>query len=372
MLGTILSGALKIARHPAIAGLSRRVRALIIAGVLFVALFVLLLTLPVPYVVLSPGPTCNTLSSCEINGRSYPVIGISGIETNKTRGNLNLTTVNQTTQSITAFEAVKGWLRHDEVVVPTSAVQAPGQSQKQLDQQNTQEFTQSQDDATAAALCELKYPKGFGVQSVPAKSASTGKLEAGDLFVSVDGQPADTQAKLQKILTAGHAGQTVQVAVKRQTTTVGRTVPATESITLGAAPKGQQGGRLGVLITTGCLAPFTVDLGLGNEIGGPSAGMMFALGIIDKVGPTDLTGGRFIAGTGTIDPAGNVGAIGGIQLKMIAARDKGASVFLAPAGNCSDVRGNIPAGLEVVKVSTLSQALSDLAVIRRGGHPAGC
>jgi PDZ domain-containing protein len=106
--------------------------------------------------------------------------------------------------------------------------------------------------------------------------------------------------------------------------------------------------------------PFNVDLGLGNQIGGPSAGMMFALGIIDKVGKIDLTHGRFIAGTGTIDSQGKVGPIGGIQLKMIAARNAGATIFLAPSGNCNDVNGAIPGGLDVVKVSTLHDAVTDL------------
>jgi PDZ domain-containing protein len=88
--------------------------------------------------------------------------------------------------------------------------------------------------------------------------------------------------------------------------------------------------------------------------------MMFALGILDKVGTTNLTQGRFIAGTGTIDADGTVGAIGGIQLKMIAARRAGASVFLAPAANCADVRGAVPAGLRVVRVSTLHGAVTAL------------
>ena len=109
-----------------------------------------------------------------------------------------------------------------------------------------------------------------------------------------------------------------------------------------------------------------------NQIGGPSAGLMFALGIIDKVGPEDLTDGRFIAGTGTIDPAGKVGAIGGIALKMIAARDKGASVFLAPADNCGDVTGNVPDGLQVVKVSTLHEAVGDLEKLEKGQSVPGC
>ncbi len=143
-------------------------------------------------------------------------------------------------------------------------------------------------------------------------------------------------------------------------------------VTLGPPPKGKQGARFGIEVSTTCLAPVTIDLGLANQIGGPSAGLMFALGIMDKIGSQDLTKGRFIAGTGTIDATGKVGPIGGIQLKMIAARDKGASVFLAPAGNCSDVRKATPAGLKVVKVDALHGAVQDLLKIEKGRSVPGC
>ena len=141
----------------------------------------------------------------------------------------------------------------------------------------------------------------------------------------------------------------------------------TVNIKLGPPDSGSTGATMGVGVTPApqCLMPYEVDLGLGDKIGGPSAGLMFTLGIIDKIGDPkkyDLTQGRFIAGTGTIDAKGNVGEIGGIQLKMIAAHDAGATMFLAPAGNCSDVRGAIPSGLQVVRVATLSDAVHDLLV----------
>ena len=334
----------------AFAGLSRRVRTLIIAGVVFIVLFVLALTMPVPYVILTPGPTFNTLGSA--NGKS--IITIDGRDTSKTSGHLNLTTVNVTTQSISAFQAFSGWLAHDQVVVPRSAVYPPNQTTSQTNAQNIQMFVEAQDSATQAALRQLGYPVGVSVAATVKGEGSAGKLEVQDQFVSVDGVTTTTVSQLTKALAAESPGSTVPVVVKR----AGKDV--TENITLGQPDKGKQGATLGVALEVGHFAPFTVDLGLANEIGGPSAGLMFALGIIDKVGPTNLTKGEFIAGTGTIDSSGNVGAIGGIALKMIAARDKGASVFLAPAGNCTDVRGAIPSGLDVVKVSTLKGATQDL------------
>jgi PDZ domain-containing protein len=349
----------------AFVGLSRRVRTLIVAAVLFVAALVLLIALPVPYVILSPGPTYNTLGQDE---HGNEIIVIKGTTADQTTGNLNMTTVNVTTGKLTALQAFVGWLNSEEEVVPRSAVYPPGESEQQVQQQNTADFAQSQDSATAAAFCELGYPVGFGVLTVTPDGPSAGKLKAGDEFVSVNGQPADSYAKLTSVMKTQTPGETVPVVVKRQGETV------TQQITLGAPPQGRTGATLGVEINDGttCLAPFEVDLGLGNEIGGPSAGLMFALGIMDKVGTDNLTEGRFIAGTGTIDDSGNVGPIGGIQLKMIAARDAGATIFLAPTQNCADVVGATPKGLDVVKVDTLHHAVQYLDDLHAGKPVPHC
>lgn len=347
----------------AFASLSRRVRTLSIAGALFVVLFVLALTMPVPYVILSPGPTYNTLGA---DDGGNTIIMIDGKKPNSTSGHLNLTTVSISNESVTPFQVIAAWLEHDEVVVPRTSVYPPGVSQQKTNQQNTQDFLDSQDSATAAALCELHYPKGFGVLKVSADGPSHGILDPGDFIRTVDGHPAGSATALATVLSAAKPGRTAVVDVIRNRR------PAALKVTLGPPLSGRTGARLGVTVTSGCLAPFTVDLGLGNQIGGPSAGLMFALGIMDKVGTVDLTGGRFIAGTGTIDANGKVGPIGGIQLKMIAARDKGATVFLAPAGNCADVRKATPSGLRVVRVSTLHGAVQDLLAIEKGRPVPGC
>jgi len=117
--------------------------------------------------------------------------------------------------------------------------------------------------------------------------------------------------------------------------------------------------------------PFPVTISVG-DIGGPSAGLMFALGIIDKLTPMDLTGGKFIAGTGEITGGGQVQPIGGIQQKMVGARDAGATIFLTPAANCPDTKGAVPAGLRLVKVSTLAQAVTYLEAIKAGQAVPSC
>jgi PDZ domain-containing protein len=128
---------------------------------------------------------------------------------------------------------------------------------------------------------------------------------------------------------------------------------------------------MGVEIEQQYKFPFNVKFSVG-DIGGPSAGMMFALGIVDKLTTMDLTGGKFIAGTGEITASGQVQAIGGIQQKMVGARNAGATYFLTPASNCSDTKGAVPAGLHLVKVSTLSQAVTYLEDIKAGQAVPSC
>jgi Lon-like protease len=343
--------------------LSRRVRTLVVAGVLFVVLFVLALVLPVPYVILSPGPTYNTLATDTAGNQ---IITVDGTRTARTTGNLNLTTVEVTTTSVSAFQALSGWLKGDEETVPRSAVYPPGQSTAQTNAQNTAAFTDSQDSAITAAACELGYPKKFGVEGVIVPGPSSGHLQPADVIDTVDGTSVTTARQLVNRLGSIPAGTDVALDISRggQAKTV--------HVTLGKPLGHRSGGSLGITAGQVCAAPYTVDLGLGNQIGGPSAGLMFALGIMDKVGPRNLTGGRFIAGTGTIDASGQVGPIGGIQLKMIAARAAGATVFLAPAGNCSDVVGATPAGLQVVKVTSLHGAVQDLLALQKGQQVPGC
>ena len=349
----------------AFASLSRRLRTLIIAGLAFIVLIVLAFTMPVPYVVLSPGPTCNTIGSgadCD----TTTIIVIDGTTTNSTTGHLNLTTVNVTLTKQTAFSVLSAWLSSDEVVVPSSSVNTPGESQQQINQQNTNDFTESQDNAVAAAGCELGYPKQPGIVTVSSPGPSFGKLKPADVVKSVDGTPTPTPTALTTALGKLAQGATATLQIVRE----GK--PQSVSITLGAPLKPGGNGSLGVGLGTVCQFPFSVQLGLGSQIGGPSAGMMFALGIMDKVGKVDLTHGEFIAGTGTIDPDGNVGPIGGIALKMLGARRAGATVFLAPADNCTDVRGAIPSGLDVIKVTTLHDAVLSLEALHAGKPVAHC
>jgi PDZ domain-containing protein len=189
-----------------------------------------------------------------------------------------------------------------------------------------------------------------------------GVLKAGDAITAVDGKPVTAPSSLTGLINSHPAGSTLIVTIDRNGTTQQVRVGTKESA--GHAV-------MGVEIEQQYKFPFTVTITVGN-IGGPSAGTMFALGIIDKLTKDNLTGGRFIAGTGEITASGQVQAIGGIQQKMVGAREAGATIFLTPASNCSNTTGAVPAGLRLVKVSTLSQAVDYLEDIKAGKPVPGC
>jgi len=187
-------------------------------------------------------------------------------------------------------------------------------------------------------------------------------LKAGDIIESVDGKPVTGESSLSSLITAHPAGSVLTLTVLRSGKTMSLQITTKES---GGTP------IIGVQVQEQYQFPFKVTINVG-AIGGPSAGMMFALGIIDKLTAMNLTGGKFIAGTGEITASGQVQPIGGIQQKMVGARDAGATIFLTPAGNCSDTAGAVPAGLRIVKVSTLDQAISDLEAIKAGKAVPSC
>jgi Lon-like protease len=343
--------------------MSRRSLTLLIAGIATVVAIAVSVLVPVPYVILGPGPTLNTLGSYS----GQPLITISGHSTHPTSGHLNMVTVSLEGGpgvNINIYGALVAWLNPSEAVVPESELYPPGQSAQQTQQQDTAEMTSSQETAQAAAFSALHIPyqtQVAVVQTVPNTPAFS-VLKAGDVITAVDGTPVTGESSLTSLITSHPAGTLLRLTVLRG----GKTVPV-------QVRSKESAGHpiIGVMVQEQYKFPFMVRISVGN-IGGPSAGMMFALGIIDKLTSLNLTGGKFIAGTGEITPSGQVQPIGGIQQKMVGARDAGATVFLAPAGNCADTQGAVPAGLRVVKVSTLQGAISDLEALKAGKPVPSC
>jgi Lon-like protease len=344
--------------------MSRRSLTLAIAGLATVAAIAVAVLFPVPYVILTPGPTLNTLGK---DSSGQPLISITGHPTYPPTGHLNLVTISYQGgpgSNMNIFQALRGWLSPSEAVVPQSELFPPGQTAQQTQAQDTEQMASSQELATAAALTQLhiKYQTQVEVLSTVAGYPASHVLKSGDVIEAVDGKPVTGESSLSSMITAHPVGSTVQLEVLR----------AGKTLTIPVASKSSGGSAvIGVQVQEQYKFPFNVHISVG-DIGGPSAGMMFALGIIDMLTPLNLTGGKFIAGTGEITAAGQVQPIGGIQQKMVGARDAGATVFLAPAGNCADTAGAVPAGLRVVKVSTLSQAVSDLEAIKAGKPVMSC
>jgi PDZ domain-containing protein len=343
--------------------MSRRVLTLITGAVLLLALLVGGSQLPVPYAELGPGPTLDTLG---VDQSGHEIIQLTDRAPDRTSGHLNLTTVS-VRDRLDLLGALRGWLDPDRAVVPREEIFPPGQTQQQTDEKNTQDFVTSQNSAELAALAYLKLAEVV-VSQVPDDSPSHGKLAAKDVLVSVQGQKVTDVAQLGTILRATKPGATVTVAYER-----GDKAATTQiTTTAGTDDAGRSRAVLGIGVTLQSTAKFHVKIALDDRIGGPSAGLMFALGILEKLGADDLTGGRFIAGTGTINLDGSVGPIGGIPLKLIAAKDKGATAFLVPAGNCAEASRKPPAGLRLIKVDSLSGAVSALDALRTGQPTPAC
>jgi Lon-like protease len=341
--------------------MSRRLVTMSVGAVMLLVFGIIGAQLPVPYAALSPGPTLDTLGSVG----EQEIISVDGRTPNKTAGHLNLTTVS-VTDGLHLFSALRGWLDGEISVVPRAEIVPPDKTPEQVDQENTQAFTDSENAAVVAALHELKMPDKVVISSIAGDSSpSKGKLKVRDVLTSVDNQPVTDLDGLTKLLTAREPGKKIKVEYERDHK------PGSAEVTLTKATN-RGGAALGITVDYRPVAPYDIDIKVGEDIGGPSAGLMFALGILEKVGPTELTGGKFIAGTGTIDDGGNVGPIGGIPLKMIAAREQGAVVFLVPADNCPEARGDAPDGLQLVKVTSLHQSLTALQTLREGGNPEGC
>ncbi len=346
------------------APISNQLATLLIAGACVLAGLVVAAVTTVPYVALTPGPTINTLG--KLSGKE--LIQVTGRRTYPAGGNLNLVTVSYTggpNTDFNIFSALRAWLTPDDAVVPASEIYSPGQTQQQVVQQDTQQMLGSQQDATAAALCYLhiNFKVVDKVASTSKGTPAYGVLHPGDVITAVDGTPVDCHHNIVNMIRDRKPGAPVTLTIDRKG--VARTIRlATKDV--GGQPV------VGVaLAPSSYVFPFTIKINLTN-IGGPSAGLMFALGIVDKLTPDNLTGGRFIAGTGEISPAGAIEPIGGIQQKMAGARSAGATIFLAPAANCPDTVGAVPAGLRVVKVSTLAGAVQDLTAIKSGRPVPSC
>ncbi len=315
-----------------------------------------LMTLPSGYVIERPGQVFNVMGEID----EKPVISAKDIKTFDSKTRLDITTVSLLGNRDSTpgwLQVLAAWIDPEQVVLPLDEVYPPQLSTEQVRAESTAQMEVSQQDAIAAALSELGYKldRQLYVASVIADTPASKKLVAGDYLIAVGSQPVATYEELrEQIQLAG--GKPVVIRVLRD--------GKSQSFELTPQQK-DDGWVIGAMVGYVYDFPVDIELQLG-DVGGPSGGLIFALGIYDVLTEGSLAGSSHIAGTGTISADGKVGPIGGIELKLIAAKNSGAELFLAPAGNCSEVIGQIPQGLSVVIVDDLKSALSAIADFNSG------
>jgi PDZ domain-containing protein len=325
--------------------MTRRTATLAFAGAILVVLVAVAALLPVPYVVYSPGPVENALGD--------GVISVDGAETFDTEGVLNLTTVGVTPADVRLdlLSALQAWVDPSRAIIPRDRIYGPDETAEQVREENARFMQRSQDSAKVAALRELGYdvPETVVIEMVVDDSPADGTLEPADIVEEVDGEPVESPQDVVNAVRAHEPGETVDVVVNRGGESLTFTVDTVKS--------DEGHAQVGAGVGVGYEFPVQIDINIPERIGGPSAGMIFALAIYDTLTPGAMLEGLRIAGTGEINGDGAIGAIGGIQQKIVAAAGDDIEVFLAPASNCDDVAGARNGDMQVVSIATLDDAI---------------
>lgn len=342
-----------------------RTKTLVVGTAISAALLIAAVSIPVPYVALGPGSAFDTLAS----GPEGPVITFSGSNIpasadDPTDGNLNILTV-RVVDHVPMMEAAMMWASGNYEFAPRVEYYPSGHTKEEITERNVQMFRDSQSAAEIQALWYLGYPTVLYVGTIEEGSPSWDLLNPQDQIVGLNDATITDFESLKAVLATTRPGDTVTVHVLRD----GK--PAEADIELGANPDLGSQGVLGIEVAQRPQAPFDITIAL-EDIGGPSAGLMFTLGIIDRLTEGGITGGAHIAGTGTMQMDGSVGAIGGVTMKERAAHAAGADYMLLPAANCEEALTAVPDGLTLVPVRTLQDAVEAVSAIADGGQLPSC
>lgn len=319
----------------------------------------------VPYVSIGPGPTYDTLGS--VDGQT--VVEVDGKKTYPTSGQLRMTTVS-ISDEVTLFGALGLWASGRYALAPRDEYFGPGQTQEDLERENTKMFEDSQSAAEVAALRLLKEPVKVVAAEITKGAPADKVIAPGDKLIRVHNTDIKVQEDVRQALQGTRPGQTVQISFQHE-----GQAPKTVGVELGKASDfgsdDRQEGFLGLAPVDRAEVDFETTIHL-EDVGGPSAGLIFALAIVDTLTPGAMENGRTVAGTGAIDVKGNVEPIGGIPFKLIAAKEDGATTFLVPADNCAEAKSNAPEGMQLVRVETLAGAVQALEDLDAGRTPPRC
>lgn len=334
----------------------------------FAILLVIGFSVPSPYVIERPGPVVNTLGKIEVDGKTRPVIDIHGAETFEHEGALNLLTVTivgNPDKPLGWFSLVPTLFDHTQELRPINEIFGDDRTAEERQETNRLLMDNSQSTATAAALTALEIPfeaevlVGAVIPETPAENV----LREGDQIMRVDGELVTGSSMLRRVIAEHDPQSEIELTLIREKT------PKTVKI-VPMRPEGQTRSVVGVLLETSYEFPFEVDIAL-EQIGGPSAGMMFALGIYEELTEGSLTGGHVISGTGTVDDAGDVGAIGGLSQKIWGAHQSQSELFIMPVANCAHLPQDLPENMQISPVLNTSEAIAAIEAFANGEEPPG-
>ena len=343
----------------------------VVAGFMFLvgAAVTLLVLFPfdVPYYSFSPGPVNDVSDFIEV-----PDASTEGV------GELFFLTVSL--KDVNVIEYIAALLDGEVDLSPRENVRPVGVSQESLRAQNLALMRNSQDSAKFVALTQLGYEvtlngSGALIQGIVEESAAADLLFEGDVIVAVDGQPVEFVDEAVAEIGGRAPGDEVTLSIRRVVAPDNEVESFEITIVLGPYRAEDEDGNIvdepdrgmvGVLLTnaeTETVFPIDIEIDSQN-IGGPSAGLMFALEIMNQLTEEDLTKGRAIAGTGTIARDGSVGAIGGIRQKVYGAIDAGADFVLVPSSNVPDALEAAGDDITVIEVATIADALGFLETLK--------
>jgi len=343
---------------------TKRARVLVASATSLILLIGVALLLPVPFVKMSPGPTYNVVG--EVGG--VPVIDIEGTQVFPTSGELDMTTVMESggpRGGLTFVEAIGSWFNQADAVLPRELLYPDDVSGEDVKVRQAALFSTAESNSVAAALGYLGKPirTELVVTAVYADTPAAGVLQPRDRILAVNGTKVTEPVQVGQAVRSEPIGSdftfTVQRLVDGTLQTLDVQVASQDNPDEPGTP------QVGIGVGLNYAADFDITFTL-KDIGGPSAGMMFALGLVDKLTPEDLAAGRHIAGTGTITPEGEVGTIGGIRQKLAGARSAGAELFLMPAAHCAEAADHVPEGLTVVPIKTLADAVAAVQAWQAG------
>ncbi|MBR5950350.1 MAG: PDZ domain-containing protein [Actinomycetaceae bacterium] len=334
----------------------------------FIGILAMVTVMPTAFVLEMPGRVL------EVNGPDMDteIIAIDGATTYPSDTALYMTTVASSggpSAGASTIEIVGGIINPRWQVLPVRYVYPQKITREEQEEHAVLQMEGSQSSAEVVALEKLGYTvtMTLTVSSVPEASPAFGKLKEGDILRSitngVETGEGNSYTSFISVLNHTPAGTEVTVGFERDGVTQETVIVTGKNE--GSEGEELEGSRLGVGLSIGDVAS-DVDVGFSLEdVGGPSAGTMFALGIYDELTQGSLGGKTAIAGTGTISLSGEVGKIGGIEHKMRGASDMGVKYFLAPTANCDDVVGNVPEGMYVYAISTFNDAVHAVEAIGR-------